>query len=298
VRELDADVVLFGHGFPLPLLGPDLASRGVPYVVLTHGVEVWMARAPGIAAGLRRACARASAVTAVSRFTAKTVARVVGPGVPLTVLPPGVDAERFSPSVHGDEVRRRLGLEDRLVILCLSRLVPRKGQDMLIRSMPVVTRLVPEATLLIAGGGPYHARLEQLAAEVPKGSVVFAGEVRDEELPAHYAACDVFAMPCRSRWGGLEVEGFGIVFLEASSSGKAVVAGRSGGADEAVADELTGFLVEGSEPKAIAFSLAQLLLDPALREGMGRAGRARVERAFTWPFRAAALAEVLSRAVG
>ena len=147
------------------------------------------------------------------------------------------------------------------MVLCVSRLVPRKGQDTLIRAMPIVTRLVPDAVLLIAGDGPDRPRLEALAAQAPADSVVFAGEVPDADLPAHYAVGDVFAMPCRSRFGGLEVEGFGIVFLEAAATGRAVVAGRSGGAAEAVLDEQTGLLVEGREPKAVALAIARLLLD-------------------------------------
>src|SRR5207247_6054461 len=138
-----------------------------------------------------------------------------------------------------------------------ARLVARKGQDVAIRGMAALRRIVPEATLVIAGGGPYLPRLEALARESPPGSVVFAGEVGDAELPRWYAACDVFAMPCRSRWGGLEVEGFGIVFLEAAAAGKAAVAGRSGGAEEAVVDGETGLLVEGREPKAVALALAR-----------------------------------------
>src|SRR5205807_1605837 len=140
--------------------------------------------------------------------------------------------------------------------------------------------VVPDVVLLLVGDGPHRAHLEELASEAPSGSVTFAGEVSDDELPAHYAACDVFAMPCRSRWGGLEVEGFGIVFLEAAAAGKPVVAGRSGGADEAMVDEQTGLLVEGAEPKAVALAVARLLRDPNLRARMGVAGRVRLEREF------------------
>ena len=163
--------------------------------------------------------------------------------------------------------------------------------------MPVIRRLVPDAALIIAGEGPDHRRLEALAAQAPAHSVFFSGEVPDADLPAHFADADVFAMPCRSRFGGLEVEGFGIVFLEAAATGRAVVAGRSGGAAEAVLDEETGLLVEGREPKAVALAIARLLLDPPLRERMGAAGRSRVERDFTWDRRAEQLIEILTNAV-
>jgi phosphatidyl-myo-inositol dimannoside synthase len=296
-RQHKADVVLFGHGFPLPLLGSAL-DHLTPYVVLTHGAEVWLARTPGLAAAMRSGLAGAREVTAVSRFTARTIRRLLPPGAPLSVLHPGVDEARFSPKLSGEAVRERWRLADRRVVLCVSRLVPRKGQDSLIRAMPMVRRLVPDAVLLLAGGGPYQGALHTLAVtQTPRGSVVLAGEVPDEDLPSHYAAGDVFAMPCRSRWGGLEVEGFGIVFLEAAAAGKPVVAGRSGGAHEAVADEETGLLVEGNEPKAVALAVARLLLDGPVAERMGAAGRARVETEFTWGHQAKKLAMILSSAV-
>jgi phosphatidylinositol alpha-1,6-mannosyltransferase len=214
----------------------------------------------------------------------------------LSVLYPGVDVDRFAPSVDGTPVRERHGLGSSPVVLCVSRLVPRKGQDTLIRSMEFVRNLVPDAVLVVAGGGPYRPKLEAEAARAPTGSVVLAGEISDEDAPRYYAAADVFAMPCRSRWGGLEVEGFGIVFLEAAATGKAVVAGRSGGADEAVVDEETGLLVEGREPKAVALAVARLLTDRQIADRMGSAGRARAENEFAWPILARRLGAILTQA--
>ncbi|MFN2589672.1 MAG: glycosyltransferase family 4 protein [Actinomycetota bacterium] len=293
-----AEVVLFGQGLPLPLLGAGLARGGLPYVVLTHGVELWMARAPASRQILAGALARATEVTAVSRYTASAVRAAMPANVPLTLLPPAVDERRFTPGGEGAEVRRRHGLGEQPVVLCVSRLVPRKGQDVLIRAMDVIGDLAPGAATLVVGDGSYRATLERLAQRAPAGSVIFAGEVPDDELPAYYLACDVFAMPCRSRWGGLEVEGFGIVFLEAAATGKATVAGRSGGAGEAIEDERTGVLVEGAEPKAVALAIARLLIDRDRAAAMGAAGRDRVEREFTWKHRARELAEILTRAVG
>ncbi len=297
IQEHDADVVLFGHGFPLPLLGPALARRGTPYVVLTHGAEVWLARTPAVAASMRAAFAHAAAVTAVSGWTARALRRVAPPDGPMPVLHPGVDAERFSPAADGSQVRERHGLKDARVVVCVSRLVPRKGQDVLIAAMPLVRSLVPDAVLLIVGDGLYRERLQAAAAEAPGGSVVFTGEVDPRDLACYYAAADLFAMPCRSRWGGLEVEGFGIVFLEAAATGKPAVAGRSGGAGEAIVDEVTGVLVEGSEPKAVALAIAGLLRDPDTMRRMGAAGRARVEEGFSWPKRTQQLAAILREAV-
>jgi phosphatidyl-myo-inositol dimannoside synthase len=293
-----ADVVLFGHGYPSPLIGPALRRRGWPFVVLTHGAEVWMARAPGVAAGMRWALGRARAVTAVSEYTRTRLQGSVPGFVPLELLVPGVDEGRFRPDADGGAVRGRFSLDGRRVVACVSRLVPRKGQDVLIRSLPTLRTLIPEATLLVVGGGPYEGVLRTLAAGAPAGSVVFAGELSDDDLPGVYAAADAFAMPCRTRWGGLEVEGFGIVFLEAAASGLPVVAGRSGGADEAVVDGETGLLVEGAEPKAVALALSEVLRPSGPGPAMGAAGRARVEAGFTWDGQARRLAEILREAAG
>jgi phosphatidyl-myo-inositol dimannoside synthase len=294
-KEHQAEVILFGHGFPLAVMGPALSAREFPYVVLTHGAEVWLARVPAMSAAMRRAFARARAVTAVSHFTAEAIRPLVPPQVGVDVVLPGVDARRFSPDEDGRSVKERHGLEGRKVVLCASRMVPRKGQDVLLQGMKLVRELVPEASLLLVGEGPYRRRLEELATAAPSGSVTFAGQIPDAELPAYYAACEVFAMPCRSRWGGLEVEGFGIVFLEAAAAGKAVVAGRSGGADEAVVDQETGLLVEGKEPKAVALAVASLLRAPDVADRMGQAGRRRVEEGFTWAHQTARLAGILGR---
>jgi phosphatidylinositol alpha-1,6-mannosyltransferase len=298
IGEHEARVVMFGHGIPLPLLGPRLDAEGIPYVTLTHGVEAWAARTPILSRALRRALSGAREVTAVSEHTAATIRSLVPPGVPLTVLHPGVDPRRFTADGDGATIRRRHGLDSRPVVLCVSRLVPRKGQDVLIAAMPLVRRLAPDATLLLVGDGPHRGALEAAATTAAQGSVVFAGEVPVAELPAYYAACDVFAMPCRSRWGGLEVEGFGIVFLEAAAAAKPAVAGRSGGAAEALVDQVTGLLVEGNESKAVALAITRLLLDPGLRARMGAAARAHVEQGFTWTMKAAQLAAILVRAAG
>jgi phosphatidylinositol alpha-1,6-mannosyltransferase len=161
-------------------------------------------------------------------------------------------------------VRARYGLGGRPVIVCVSRLVPRKGQDMLIRALPTIRRRVPGAALLIVSGGPYRDKLQALArAEGVESDVVFTGSVRWAELPEHYAAGDVFAMPCRTRGAGLDVEGLGIVYLEASATGLPVLAGDSGGAPDAVREGETGFVVGGRDVAALAARLTDLLADPA-----------------------------------
>ena len=222
--------------------------------------------------------------------------------VPLSLLPPGVDAERFRPArpVDADAIRRRHGIAPgRPLVVCVSRLVPRKGQDVLIGAMPAILRREPDAALLVVGGGPDRERARgDGRGDAPSGSVAFAGEVADDDLPAYHAAADVFAMPCRSRLAGLEVEGFGIVFLEAAASGRPAVAGRSGGAAEAVVDQQTGLVVDGAGAQGGRAGDRAAAGEPRLAAAMGEAGRARVEAEFTWQRSAATLAGVLSRAAG
>jgi phosphatidylinositol alpha-1,6-mannosyltransferase len=194
-----------------------------------------------------------------------------------------VDPAVFRPGAGGALVRRRHGLGDRPVVVCVSRLVPRKGQDVLVRALPALRRRVPGTVLLLVGGGPDLPRLRRLAAEHGVADeVVTTGSVPWEELPAHYDAGDVFAMPCRTRRGGLEVEGLGIVFLEASATGLPVVAGRSGGSPDAVREGETGHVVDGRSLREVTDAVAGLLLDPARARALGAAGRAWVERDWRW----------------
>jgi phosphatidylinositol alpha-1,6-mannosyltransferase len=282
LESFGAEVVLFGDAFPLAHLGPGLRERGVPYLVMAHGFDYWLATAPGANAWLRRATGSAARVPVCSAFIGKTVRTAVPARVPVSVLTPGVDADRFRPDLRTDDIRARFGLEARPLVVCVSRLVTRKGQDVLIKAMRTIRRRVPEAALLIVGGGPIEARLRRMASEAPRDSVYFAGQVPPKDLPRYYAVGDVFAMPCRNRVGGLEVEGWGIVFMEAAACGRPVVVGDSGGARETLLDGETGFLVDGADVAEVADAIAMLLEDPGLATSMGKAGRAWVEREHTW----------------
>ncbi|HEY5183354.1 MAG TPA: glycosyltransferase family 4 protein, partial [Actinomycetes bacterium] len=198
------------------------------------------------------------------------------------------------PGAGGGAIRERHGLAGRPVVVCVSRLMPRKGQDTLVRALPQVRRAAPGAALLLVGGGPSRQRLERLAREVSvERDVVFAGSVPFAELAAHYDAGDVFAMPCRTRNGGLDVEGLGIVYLEASATGKPVVAGDSGGAPDAVLEGETGFVVPGRDVAAVADRVSELLSEPELAARMGEQGRAWVEEAWRWDSVADRLGELL-----
>ena len=298
VRSFRADVVLFGAVYPLALLGPSLAEAGTPYLAAAHGFEYWLSIAPGTHALVRRATARAARVPVMcSTFIARVVRTAVPDNVPVSVMYPGADLEAFRPDLPYGDLTDLHGVSDRPLIVCVSRLVARKGQDVLIRAMPRIRRDVPDASLLIVGGGPDRDRLVRLAADAPNRSVVFAGQVSEGDLPRYYRAGNVFAMPCRSRLGGLEVEGWGNVFLEAAACARPVVVGDSGGARESLAPGETGLLVNGSDVAEVAGAVGSLLADPERADAMGRAGRERVVRAFGWSRAAEQLAGWLREAV-
>jgi phosphatidylinositol alpha-1,6-mannosyltransferase len=296
-REYGCDRVWFGAAAPLGLLGEGLRARaGVRRVVaVTHGHEVGWAALPGARSLLRRIADGADVMTYLGEYTRSRLARVVDGRCALAQLAPGVDTDTFSTTVDGAEVRRRYGLVDRPVIVCVSRLVPRKGQDTLVRALPLVRRRIPDAAVLLVGGGPYRSTVEGLARSLGVADhVFFTGSVPWEQLPAHYAAGDVFAMPCRTRRGGLDVEGLGIVYLEASATGLPVVGGDSGGAPDAVREGETGFVVPGRDLPALVERLVAILSDTGLARRLGEAGRAWVERQWGWPLQAQRLQSFLS----
>jgi phosphatidylinositol alpha-1,6-mannosyltransferase len=293
------EVVLFGDAFPLALLGPRLARRGTPYLVAAHGFDYWLSIVPGAHASLRYMTSSASRVPVMcSEFIARTVRTAVPRRVPVSILYPGADLQAFRPDLPTADLRERLGVGDRPLVVCVSRLVARKGQDVLIVAMRRIRERVPQATLVIVGGGPYEERLRALAADAPAGSVLFAGQVSEEDLPRYYALGDVFAMPCRTRLGGMEVEGWGNVFIEASACSRPIVVGDSGGARETLAHGETGLLVDGADVGQVADAVSELLADPDRARRMGAAGRARVERAHAWPAIAGRLAGWLRDAAG
>ena len=304
VRSLDAEVVVFGATVPLAFMGPGLRRRtGVPYVCWTHGLEVSAVRMPGSGPLLRRIGRDAGAITYVSHWCRDLLAPAFGAGVPSELLPPAVDPAEYHGDVDGSAVRARYGLADRPVVVCVSRLVERKGQDQLIRALPELRRRVPGTALLVVGGGPHREPLERLAAEVGVADdVVFTGIVEEAELPAHFAAGDVFAMPCRERRGGFEVEAFGIVFIQAQAVGVPVVAGNIGGVPDAVGgvdpgDDPGGVLVDGTDLGAVTGAVGALLADPARARQLGERGARRVAERFTWSARTEQLRALLARAL-
>ncbi|MFC7447017.1 glycosyltransferase family 4 protein [Rhodococcus daqingensis] len=296
VRSRECDSVWFGAAAPLALLAPGLRRAGAERVVAsTHGHEVGWSMLPAARQALRRIGNTTDTVTFVSKYTRGRFASAFGAAAALEHLPPGVDTEVFRPDPAARaELRARYGLGDRPTVLCLSRLVPRKGQDVLIRALPRIRESIDGAVLVVVGGGPYQGRLHALARETGmEDHVVFTGTVPAAELAAHHTIADVFAMPCRTRGAGLDVEGLGIVFLEASAAGVPVIAGQSGGAPETVRENETGHVVDGRSVQQVAESVISVLADRDRAAAMGAAGRAWVSEQWRWDVLAAKLSGLL-----
>jgi phosphatidylinositol alpha-1,6-mannosyltransferase len=298
VEEHAAEAVLFGAAAPLGLMARALGDAGARRTVgLTHGHEAGWAGYPGTRQVLAAVGRRVDVLTYLGEYTRSRIASAVGrdAAARMQQLTPGVDTTVFHPDVDGTAVRARYGLQGRPVVVCVSRLMPRKGQDALVRALPRVRDAVPGTALLLVGGGPYRGQLQRMAEQAGVAEhVVLTGSVPLAELPAHYAAGDVFAMPCRTRHRGLDVEGLGIVYLEASACGLPVVAGRSGGAPDAVQPDVTGHVVDGTDEQQLTDVLLTLLRSPDERARLGAAGRAWVSREWTWEHSADRLRRVLA----
>jgi phosphatidylinositol alpha-1,6-mannosyltransferase len=297
------DTVLFGAAAPLGLLAPALRKAGaVRIVALTHGHEAGWAALPGARALLRRIGDSVDVLTYLGEYFRVRLASALSPAAAARMarLAGGVDTGVFRPGAGGAAIRERLGLASRPVVVCVSRLVSRKGQDTLIRAWPQV-RAAGSASpvLLLVGSGPAEARLRRLARQVDVAeSVVFTGQVPDGELPAYYDAGDIFAMPCRSRRRGLDVEGLGIVYLEASATGLPVIAGDSGGAPDAILNGETGYVVPGGDVAALTDRLTLLLSTPTAARAMGEKGRAWMEREWRWDLVTLQLQQILAGRAG
>jgi len=294
-RRHGCDSAFFGAAAPLGLLAPALRAAGVGHLVgATHGHETGWVALPGSRQVLQRIAGDLDVLTYISEYTRSRLAPALSGRTRLAQLSPGVDVDHFTPAADGAAVRRRYGLGDAPVVVCVSRLVPRKGQDVLVAAWPRVLARHPGARLLLVGGGPAERPLRRaVATRGLERSVVLTGPVAAGELPAHYAAGDVFAMPCRTRRGGLDVEGLGMVFLEAAACGRPVVAGTSGGAPETVREGVTGHVVEPRSADAVATTIADLLADPVRARLLGSAGRSWVEQRWSWTTIAATFAELL-----
>jgi len=294
----DADLVVWDPAVPLGLTAPHVDR---PYAVVLHGSEVTVpGRLPVTRALLARVLDRASLVICAGRYPAVEAERAVGRPLPTVVVPPGVDVRRFVPLDKGERASARLkfGLPiDAPLVVAVARLVPRKGMDTLIRAGGLLRSRFPNLVVAIAGTGRDERRLQELAQRSGV-TVRLLGRVPDGLLPGLLGAGDVFAMPCRSRWSGLEQEGFGIVFVEAAAAGIPQVAGRSGGSAEAVIHGETGLVVDiPDDPDRVAEAIATLLDDEELRATMGQAARRRAELEFSYDVLADRLMDAIDRAV-
>jgi phosphatidylinositol alpha-1,6-mannosyltransferase len=299
VDDVRPGVVCLSSAFPLGYLAAGLtAARDLSCVSFTHGIEASVARLPIDRFTLRHVANNVDVLAAVCQWTGDRIGRAVGGRAPVELIYIGVDTEMFHPATDGSTIRARHGLGNVPVCLCVGRLVPRKGQDQLIRAWPRVLRDVPDAHLVIVGPGPDEQRLRRLVTRSPCADrVLVTGEVPRGDVPLYFAAADVFAMPSRSRLGGLDIEGLGTVYLEAAAAGLPVVVGRSGGAPDSVVDGVTGLTVDGRSTTEIASAIAALLGNPERSRAMGKAGRRRVESEYTSAHSARQLMEIMQRLV-
>ena len=269
--------VFFGAAAPLALLSRVLRKRGVVKIVaLTHGHEVWWAKLWPFSAAISFIGKNVDHLTYLGEFTKGEIAKALPEKAKAAMvkIAPGIDTEHFAPDSSSVQLRKDLGLADKKVIVSVGRLVHRKGQDVLIQSLPAILSKHPTAHILMVGEGPYRNELTKIVQRLNlSNSVTFIGRIQYADLPRYICAGDLFAMPSRSRLAGLEVEGLGIVYLEASACALPVIAGRSGGAPDAVDEGVTGFSVDGTSTADVSSAVIELLDDPVRAKAMGEAGR-------------------------
>ncbi len=286
VRSRQITKVFFGAAAPLGLLSHGLRRAGVERVVaLTHGHEVWWAKLWPFKWAMRRIGNGVDSLTYLGSFTKQAISRALSDRATASLvhIAPGIDTSHFSPVSDAHELKRELELEGKRVIVSVGRLVHRKGQDTLVESLPLILEEFPDAHLLFVGVGPHleyiHKRAIQLGV---LNNISFVGRVQYAELPRFISVGEIFAMPSRSRLAGLEVEGLGIVYLEASACELPIVGGLSGGAPDALIEGETGFAVDGTNPTAVALAVKELLRDPERAQAMGKRGRQWIIDQWEW----------------
>jgi len=285
IKELEVDVVAFGAAAPLAIMSAAFRRAGAKRIIaLTHGHEVWWSKVFPFTLIMRRIGSTTDALTYLGEFTRNAISHSLTSRAASSMvkIAPGIDTEHFSP-VDSTQLKASLGLSEKKVIVCVGRLVHRKGQDKLIESMVAIIQEIPSAHLLLVGEGPYREYLTKLVAKLHlENCVTFIGRIQFADLPAYMCVGDIFAMPSRSRFAGLEVEGLGIVYLEASACGLPVIAGASGGAPDAVIDGVTGKVVDGLDCAEIAVAVIEMLNNPTQSQAMGLEGRRWVEEKWRW----------------
>jgi phosphatidylinositol alpha-1,6-mannosyltransferase len=296
VRERNISTVFFGAAAPLGLLSQGLRKAGVQHIVaLTHGHEVWWSKVWPFTLALKSISRHVNHLTYLGEFTRRAIAQSVTKKAAQSMIKiaPGIDTDHFSP-VDAYQLRGELGLTHKKVIVSVGRLVHRKGQDVLIEAMPAIIKEVPEAHILMIGEGPYRGYLEnRVKALGLQERVTFIGRIQYADLPRYICVGDLFVMPSRSRLAGLEVEGLGIVYLEASACGIPVIAGNSGGAPDAVLDGETGLVVDGRQKAEVAAAVVELLLDSDRSKAMGIRGRQWIIKDWRWEIWSSHFADLL-----
>ena len=298
IKKEGITTAAFGAAAPLGLLSASMKRAGVVRTVaLTHGHEVWWAKVFPFNLLLRRIGSTVDALTYLGEFTRKAISKALSAKAQsaMVKIAPGIDVEHFIPT-DASPLRESLGLADKKVIVSVGRLVHRKGQDHLIEAMPEILKNVPRAHLLLVGEGPYREHLQNLVHQLKlESSVTFIGRIQYQDLPMYICVGDIFAMPSRSRLMGLEVEGLGIVYLEASSCGLPVLAGDSGGAPDAVILNETGLVVSGTDNKEIASAAVALLTNLEASQKMGTVGRQWIVDNWRWEIWSKAFEELLKK---
>ena len=296
IKVLEIDVVAFGAAAPLAFMSAALRRAGAKRVIaLTHGHEVWWAKVFPFSLIMRRIGSTTDVLTYLGEFTRSAISRSLTPRAAsaMVKIAPGIDTEHFSP-VDSTQLKSSLGLSGKRIIISVGRLVHRKGQDKLIESMPAIVQEIPNAHLLLVGEGPYRDYLTKLVRKHHlEDFVTFIGRIQFAQLPSYICLGEIFAMPSRTRFAGLEVEGLGIVYLEASACGLPVIAGASGGAPDAVIEGVTGVVVDGLDCAAIAVAAIQMLENPIQSQKMGLEGRRWVVEEWRWQIWADEFAKLL-----
>jgi len=280
------EVVFFGAAAPLAVMAKGLRKSGARKIVsLTHGHEVWWAKIWPFKWAIRFIGNHVDHLTYLGDFTRTEISRSLSASAvsAMVKIAPGIDTDHFTPQSSGAQLRESLGLANKKVIVCVGRLVHRKGQDSLISALPKILQHHSDAHVLLIGTGPYQKHLEDLAKKFSvQDSITFIGRIQYADLPRYISVGDIFAMPSRSRLAGLEVEGLGIVYLEASACGLPVIAGKSGGAPDAVLEGVTGITVDGRDPAEIARAVNTLFEDPIRAKEMGQRGREWIISNWRW----------------
>jgi phosphatidylinositol alpha-1,6-mannosyltransferase len=286
VAAKNINVVVFGAAAPLALMSPSLRKSGVKKIIaLTHGHEVWWAKIFPFRLAIKRIGKNVDHLTYLGEFTRQAISKPLTrkSTTEMVKIAPGIDTAHFIPQPDAMQKRKELGLQDKKIIISVGRLVHRKGQDNLVQAMPAVLKKIPNAHLLLVGEGPYRKHLEKLVMKSSlEQNVTFAGRIMYDRLPSYLSAADLFAMPSRSRFFGLEVEGLGIVYLEASACGIPVVAGNSGGAPDAVLEGVTGLCVDGTNIEQITAAIVEICSDAERASHMGAAGRNWIVNQWRW----------------